>query len=386
MGSVEQCDVVVIGAGVVGLAVARALALSGREVLLLEAAGRCGTGVSSRNSEVIHAGIYYPTGSLKARLCVAGREALYPYCAKHGVPHRRLGKLLIATSAAELPLLASHATRAAANGVDDLVELSAQQAQALEPQVRCAGALLSPSTGIVDAHALMDALQADCEAHGGIVAPGSTVTRGELEARGVRLQVGAAEPTDLAARYVINCAGLSAQALSASLWGVPAASIPPLRLAKGHYFALSGRAPFSRLVYPMPDAGGLGIHVTLDLAGAARFGPDVVWTDRIDYDFTAGRVAAFVTAIRRYYPGLDAARLRPAYVGVRPKLSGPGEAAADFCVRGPSDHAGAPYLALYGIESPGLTAALAIGDYVAAMVIQEPARYSASTTPAAIRQ
>lgn len=370
MSTVEQCDVVVIGAGVVGLAVARALALSGREVLVLEAANRSGTGVSSRNSEVIHAGIYYPSGSLKARLCVAGREALYRYCAQRGVPHRRLGKLLIAASAAELPLLVSHAERAAANGVADLVELSGQQVQALEPQVRCEGALLSPSTGIVDAHALMEALQADCEAHGGIVAFGSTVTRGELGARGLRLQVGEREPTYLAARYVVNCAGLGAQAVSASLSGVPRASIPPLHLAKGHYFALAGRAPFSRLVYPLPDGGGLGIHVTLDLAGAARFGPDVVWTDRIDYDFTAGRAAAFVTAIRRYYPELDPARLRPAYVGVRPKLSGPAEVAADFCVRDPAAHAGAPYVALYGIESPGLTAALAIGDYVAAKVTQ----------------
>ena len=295
MSAVEQCDVVVVGAGVVGLAVARALALSGREVLVLEAANRSGTGVSSRNSEVIHAGIYYPTGSLKARLCVAGREALYPYCAQHGVPHRRLGKLLIAASASELPLLASHAARAAANGVADLVELSGKQAQALEPQLRCAGALLSPSTGIVDAQALMDALQADCEAHGGIVALGSTVTRGELEARAVRLQVGEGEPTSLAARCVVNCASLGAQALSRSLSGVPDNSIPPLHLAKGHYFALAGRAPFSRLVYPLPDAGGLGIHVTLDLAGAARFGPDVVWSDRVDYDFTAGRAPAFVS-------------------------------------------------------------------------------------------
>jgi L-2-hydroxyglutarate oxidase LhgO len=364
----EHVDCVVIGAGVVGLAIARALALQRHQVLVLEAERAIGTAVSSRNSEVIHAGIYYPTESLKARLCVAGRQALYRYCEAKAVPYRRLGKLIVATSALELATLADYQRQARANGVTDLVELSAAQVAALEPQVQCVAGLLSPSTGIIDSHRLMQAYQADIEAHGGSVVLATPLLAGSLNGSDVELEVGGAAPVCVRTALLVNAAGLAAQRVSNSLRGLPAAAVPPRYLAKGHYYSLRGRSPFSRLVYPLATSAGLGTHVTLDLQGSARFGPDVCWVDEIDYSFDDARRASFAQAIRLYYPQLDESRLQPAYTGIRPKISGPGQPAADFCIRGPSDHGGHPYVALYGIESPGLTASLAIAEHVSQLL------------------
>ena len=363
----EQVDCVVIGAGVVGLAVARALVSAGREVLVLESEDAIGTGISSRNSEVIHAGIYYPTGSLKAGMCVAGRELLYRHCAEHGVEHRRIGKIIVATSEEELPTLTKYQAQARLNGVHDLQPLTAQQVAAIEPNVRCVAGLASPSTGIVDSHGLMLSYQADLEAGGGMVACNSPVISGQLSASGVLIEVGGTESLTLEARTAVNCAGLGAQAVSSALRGVPPQSIPPRFLAKGHYFSLSGRSPFGRLIYPLANSAGLGTHVTLDLAGNARFGPDVKWVDSIDYAPDEARRDEFVRAIALYYPQIDPARLQPSYTGMRPKISGPGEPAADFCIRTPAQHGG-PYVALYGIESPGLTASLALAGHVASLL------------------
>jgi L-2-hydroxyglutarate oxidase LhgO len=360
----EHVDCAVIGAGVVGLAVARELALSGREVIVLESAGGIGTGISSRNSEVIHAGIYYPTGSLKARLCVQGRELLYQFCAGNSVEHRRVGKLIVATSPEEIPALAKYEAQARANGVTDLRRLSVEETARMEPDVRCAAALLSPSTGIVDSHGLMLAYQADLEAHGGVLAVNSPVTGGSLHHSGVELEVGAEAPMAVRAASVVNCAGLDAQDVSRRLRGVPAQAIPNRFLAKGYYFSLTGRSPFQHLVYPVANSAGLGTHVTLDLSGGARFGPDVQWIEHIDYAFEESRKADFARAIRLYYPGLDDSRLQPDYTGIRPKISAPGQPAADFCIRGPTEHGHCRYVALYGIESPGLTASLAIAQQV----------------------
>ncbi|MFI4880212.1 MAG: NAD(P)/FAD-dependent oxidoreductase [Steroidobacterales bacterium] len=361
-----RVDAVIIGAGVVGLAVARALAQRGREVLVLEAQSAIGTGTSSRNSEVIHSGIYYPTESLKARLCVSGREALYRYCAAKGVPHGRVGKVIVATSADEVPVLAKYRSQAAANGVRDLLDLTAEQVTAMEPAVQCVAGLFAPSTGIVDSHALMLSYQADLEASGGTVLCGSAVVAGELRDREIVLQIGDAQAVELSAGLVVNAAGLDAQQVSTQL-GVAAEAVPRRYLAKGHYFALSGRAPFQHLVYPIANSAGLGVHVTLDLAGAVRFGPDVHWTESLDYAFEEGLREEFARAIRLYYPQLDATRLHPSYTGIRPKISGPTQPAADFCIRGPSAHAGRPYAALYGIESPGLTASLSLAELVAGL-------------------
>lgn len=365
----DRVDCIVVGAGVVGLAVARQLALSGREVVILEAADAIGTGTSSRNSEVIHAGIYYPTGSLKARLCVAGRDALYAYCRERGIEHRRLGKLIVATDEEQRGKLAAIRAQAAANGVDDLYEITGGEARALEPELRCVAALVSPSTGIIDSHGLMLALQGEAEDHGAVLAVLSPVTGGRVTDDGIVVEVGGADPTRLACRTLVNAAGLSAQAVAAAIDGVPPASIPPQRLAKGNYYALAqGRSPFARLVYPVPEDGGLGVHLTLDLAGQARFGPDVEWVDRIDHSVDPRRADAFYASIRRYWPGLSDGALVPAYCGIRPKLSGPGEPAADFVIQGPETHGVPGLVQLYGIESPGLTACLAIADRVAALL------------------
>jgi L-2-hydroxyglutarate oxidase LhgO len=364
----DQVDCVVIGAGVVGLATARALALAGREVLVLEAEQSIGMGTSSRNSEVIHAGIYYPTGTLKARLCVAGRSMLYQYLARGSVEFRRLGKLLVAASAEEVATLSKYEAQAIFNGVTDLQWLSAAEIRELEPSVRCAAALLSPSSGIIDSHALMLSFQADLEAHGGIVACNSTVVGGKLRDTGIMLEVDGASRLSLHARAVVNCAGLEAQSLSLKLKSLALQSVPSRFLAKGHYFSLTGRAPFRRLIYPVANSAGLGTHVTLDLAGNARFGPDVQWVDRVDYGFDEARKGDFVQAIRRYYPDLDESRLQPSYTGIRPKISGPGQSAADFCIRGPADHANRAYVALYGIESPGLTASMALAEHVQSLL------------------
>jgi L-2-hydroxyglutarate oxidase LhgO len=365
----EQLDCVVIGAGVVGLAVARALAMRGREVVVLEAANAIGTGTSSRNSEVIHAGIYYPAGSLKASLCVRGREQLYAYCRERGVAHRQIGKVIVATTVAELPTLAKYLRAARVNGVLDLEELDQARVRELEPAVQCAGGLLSPSTGIVDSHSLMLAYRGDVEAHGGFLAFASPLLGGAIDGAtggaSLHLEIGGSAPVRVKARCVVNSAGLAAPAVARSFKDFPRARIPQEYFARGHYFVLNGRSPFHRLVYPTAEPGGLGVHVTLDLAGRVRFGPDVQWINGIDYTFDAARKEEFIAAIRRYYPALDAARVEEGYTGIRPKISGPAEPAADFMISGPADHGVPGLVNLFGIESPGLTASLAIAENVA---------------------
>jgi len=356
----DKVEVVVIGAGVVGLAVARELAQRGRDVVIAEAVSAFGTGISSRNSEVIHAGLYYPAGSLKARLCVRGKSLLYDYCAARGIGHRRCGKLVVATRTADLLRLEQIAAVGLANGVEDLRLLGQVEALALEPALRAAGALLSPSSGIVDSHGLMTALLADAEAAGATLALASPVTAGSREGDGWRLRVGT--DFELGAQCVVNAAGLFAAQVATSL-GTPA---PQMRFARGHYFSLAGRAPFSRLIYPLPVDGGLGVHLTLDLGGQARFGPDVQWladTDPagLDYAVDPALAPVFEAEVRGYWPGLPPGALQPAYSGVRPKLSSQGQAAADFSI-----DASLPGLVqLFGIESPGLTASLALAEEVA---------------------
>ena len=368
LSTAEPVDVVVIGAGVVGLAVARALALAGREVWVLESEASIGSGVSARNSEVIHAGIYYPQGSLKARLCVQGKQMLYAYCAERGVDHRRCGKLLVATSLAQMTELAQVQARALANGVDDLQLLSAAKATALEPALHCHGALLSPSTGIVDSHGLMLALQGDLENAGSQVVLNTVVDRVALSQTG-KHQVWTQDGTCLAARAVVNAAGLSAPALARRFEGLAAHHVPQEFFAKGNYFSLAGKAPFQRLIYPLPEPGGLGVHLTLDLGGQAKFGPDVQWVDdATDYAVDPARGAAFYAEVRKYWPGLPNDALQAAYAGIRPKISGPGEAAADFGVQGPPTHGVPGLVNLFGIESPGLTSALALGEMVSALL------------------
>jgi L-2-hydroxyglutarate oxidase LhgO len=359
---VEELDAVVIGAGVVGLAVARALALRGREVVILEAEDAIGTHTSSRNSEVIHAGIYYPRGSLKARACVEGRQLLYEYCVAHGVPHRRSGKLIVATDAAQLEELRAIQNRAHANGVTDVVWMTRTQALALEPELACVAALYSPSTGIIDSHALMLAYLGDAEAHGAMLALKSPLER--VRIRDGRFEVHVTGSDPIAATLLVNSAGLRAPTVARRMQGYRAELAPRELYAKGNYYSLAGRSPFSRLVYPVPEPGGLGVHVTLDLAGQARFGPDVEWVENITYDVDARRAERFYAAIRRYWPGLPEGALAPGYAGIRPKTAGPGEPAPDFQVQGPAVH-GIPGLAhLFGIESPGLTASLALADAV----------------------
>ena len=365
----EHVDAVVIGAGVVGLAVGRALARSGRDTLVLEREDAIGTGISSRNSEVIHAGLYYAAGSLKARLCVQGRAQLYAYCDTHGVAHRRCGKLVVASSPDQVPGLDHLARRGAANGVHDLRLLSAAEALTLEPALRCDAALLSPSSGLIDSHGLMLALQGDLERAGGAVVLRSPVDHMRCGAGGHVLGVGGAEPLSLQARIVVNAAGLRAPTLAARFGGLDARHVPQARFSKGSYYALAGRAPFSRLVYPMPQDAWLGVHLTLDLAGQARFGPDAEWlavsdADDIDYRVDPARADGFYADVRRYWPGLPDGALQPAYSGVRPKIHGPDEPAPDFRIHGPRDHGVAGLVNLFGIESPGLTSCLALADEV----------------------
>jgi L-2-hydroxyglutarate oxidase LhgO len=372
----ERVDAVVIGAGVIGLAVGRAIARSGLETVVLERETTIGTGTSSRNSEVIHAGIYYPAGSLKARLCVQGRERLYAFCASHGVAHRRCGKLIVATTDTQIPQLESAHAKAAANGVE-LGWLDAAQARALEPALRCHAALHSPLTGIVDSHGVMLALQGDLEAAGGALAVQSPVRRVECGDAEHVIEVGGDAPMRLAARVVVNAAGLWAPGLAAATQGLAPRHVPQGFHAKGNYFSLAGRAPFTRLIYPVPEQAGLGVHLTLDLAGQARFGPDVQWLesgwpDAIDYRVDPARADAFYAEIRRYWAALPDGALQPAYSGVRPKLEGPGAAAGDFVIQGPDEHGVGGLVNLFGIESPGLTSSLALADEVLRRLALEP--------------
>ncbi len=362
----ESVDAVVIGAGVVGLAVARQLAIGGREVIILEGENAIGTATSSRNSEVIHAGIYYPRDSLKAATCVAGKTLLYRYCVERGIPHMRCGKLIVATDAAQLGELEAIQKKAHANGVTDVVSMTRAQAEALEPAVSCVGALYSPSTGVVDSHAYMLALLGDAEAHGAMLAFVSPLASARVRDAGrIDLEVGGAEPMQLSARTVVNAAGLTAPSVARRIQGYPAEKSPPEFYAKGNYYSLTGRSPFSRLVYPVPEPGGLGVHVTIDLGGQARFGPDVEWIDRIDYDVDPRRAEKFYAAIRRYWPQLPDGALAPGYAGIRPKIAGPKDPAPDFLIQGPHDHGVPGLVNLFGIESPGLTASLALAEEVA---------------------
>jgi L-2-hydroxyglutarate oxidase LhgO len=361
---VEEVDCVVAGAGVVGLAVARALAMAGREVIVLEAAEGIGTETSSRNSEVIHAGIYYPAGSLMARFCVAGRRALYEYCAEKGVAHRNCGKLIVATNAQEDAMLAGIKQRAEVNGVEAMQVLSAAEAVALEPNLVCTSALLSPATGIIDSHAYMVALQGDAENAGAVPVFFSPVLGGRAAGRGIEIDVGGADPMTLRCRLLVNSAGLHAPGLAGRIAGMPADRVPGAYYAKGNYFTLSGRSPFSRLIYPVPVPGGLGVHLTVDLGGQARFGPDVEWVDTLDYTVDPSRSDSFYAAVRKYWPGLKDGALQPGYSGIRPKTVPKGAPGQDFVVQGPQTHGVAGLINLFGIESPGLTASLAIADHV----------------------
>lgn len=363
-------DCVVIGAGVIGLACARAMAQSGLSVLVAEQADTIGTGISSRNSEVIHAGIYYPGHSLKAHLCAQGRDRLYSYCETRGVAHRRVGKLVVATSENELEALQAIATRAQDNGVT-LQHLSASDARRMEPALHCVAALFSPGTGIIDSHAYMLALQADGQHAGAEYVFRTPLRRAWVrEHEGFTLELGTDETTAVTCRYLVNCAGLNAVRVARAIEGLPAATIPQAYYCKGSYFTLAGRTPFSHLIYPVPNEAGLGVHLTLDLAGNARFGPDTEWVDAEDYRVDPARADTFVQDVRRYWPGLPEGALVPGYAGIRPKIVGPGQPAADFLIAGPRHHGVRGLVNLFGIESPGLTASLAIADEVV-MVLQE---------------
>jgi L-2-hydroxyglutarate oxidase LhgO len=373
---VERVDAVVVGAGVVGLACARALALAGREVLMLEAAQAIGTQTSARNSEVIHAGVYYPTGSLKARHCVAGKRMLYDYCAQRGIAHRRCGKLIVATTPQQRAQLNALQARAQANGVDDLVLLEAPQAQAMEPQLRCDSALFSPSSGIVDSHALMLALLGDAENAGATLVLKTRVQTGTALTNGITLDTvntESGEAITIHARALVNAAGLHAVELARHIKGFPATHIPAQHFAKGNYFSLVGKSPFSHLIYPVPEAAGLGVHLTIDLGGQAKFGPDVQWITPapgapLDYAVDPARGVAFYAEVRKYWPALADNALLPAYSGLRPKIHGPGEPAADFWIAGARDHGVAGLVQLFGIESPGLTASMSIAQHVVTLI------------------
>lgn len=363
----DRVDCLVIGAGVVGLAVAREMALAGREVIVVEGESDIGSGTSSRNSEVIHAGIYYPRGSLKARLCGEGRRRLYQYCEERGVPHARCGKLIVATGDNQNAVLDDIARRARDNGVDDLRRLCRDEARELEPQLECTAALLSPSTGIVDSHVLMHQLLADAESAGASIAFQSRVVAAHAQGSEIAVDVETAggESMSLLAGLVVNAAGLFAPQLARRFKGVAQEAIPEAFFAKGNYYALAGKSPFARLIYPVPEPGGLGIHLTIDLAGQARFGPDVEWLDikeprEIGFDVDARRADGFYASIRRYWPALKDGALQPSYSGVRPKVA---RGDADFLIQGPAAHGMTGLVNLFGIESPGLTAALAIGRH-----------------------
>jgi L-2-hydroxyglutarate oxidase LhgO len=362
----ERVECVVIGAGVIGLAIARAMAMRGHEVVVLEKAHMIGTETSSRNSEVIHAGIYYQTGSLKAKLCVEGKERLYRYLPEHGVRYSRVGKLVVATEPDQIPALERLEKTAAENGVMDLEWLTEQQATELEPELNCHAALLSPSTGMMDSHGLMLAYQGEAEDHGAMIAFNSPVVAGWIEQSGFLVEVGGEQPTQIACDILINSGGLWAQEIARTIEGIPPETIPRRYLAKGCYFTLAGKPPFKRLIYPAPEVkfASLGLHVTVDLGGQVRFGPDLEWVDEIDYDVPADRAAKFYETIRHYYPGLKDGTLHPGYAGVRPKLQKPGGTPEDFLIQGPAMHGVPNLVMLYGMESPGLTSSLAVADEV----------------------
>jgi L-2-hydroxyglutarate oxidase LhgO len=382
----DQVEVVVVGAGAVGLAVARALALAGREVMVIEKEAAVGQGVSSRNSEVVHGGLYYPTGSLKAKLCVRGKEMLYAYCAERGLPYQQCGKLIVATDASQLEKLAKIEVQAAANGVP-VQRLTREQALALEPELQCLAALLSPTTGIVSAHDLMTSLQGDLENAGGMVVLTTQVKSvrfceqnealaGVLTAQSAMDSGANGEAFDLGFRFLINATGLYAPLLAQRFQGLSAEFVPAAHFAKGNYYSLAGKAPFKHLIYPIPEAAGLGVHLTLDLGGQAKFGPDVQWLEgiqspeQIDYSVDPRRADGFYAEVRKYWPGLRDGQLTPSYSGVRPKITPPAEPAADFVIQSQATHGVRGLVNLFGIESPGLTSCMAIGEEVAQVIAQ----------------
>jgi L-2-hydroxyglutarate oxidase LhgO len=371
----DDIDTVIVGAGVVGLAVARAFSLAGKSVVVLENEDKIGCHTSSRNSEVIHAAIYYSPSSLKARLCPAGNRLVYEYCRVRNIEHRRCGKLIVATSPAELAELEAIHANAIANGVDDLAYLDMPAVAALEPELVGAGALLSPSTGIIDSHGFMLALQGDAEDHGAVIAFRTRFVSASVECDGFLVRTGGSDPTVIKARKLVNAAGLWSPSVAHLIEGLSPETISTAYYARGNYFSLVGRCPFSHLIYPVPEPGGLGVHATLDLAGQVRFGPDVEWIDGISYDVDPRRSGSFYAAIRKYWPRLKDCALMPAYSGIRPKIVGPTEPASDFCISGPGEHGVPGLINLFGIESPGLTSSLALADEVVAR-LSEPGRCS----------
>ena len=364
MSSIDKIECAVIGAGVIGLAVARELAIQGREVVILESEGAIGTGTSSRNSEVIHAGIYYPEGSLKARLCVRGKELLYSYCSKNGIDFSCCGKLIVATRETQIKKLEELQQKAINNGVQNMLRLNQTQVKQLEPHLNTVGALLSPSTGLIDTHSLMLSFLGEAEEQGAVIAFNSPVIGGTINDDCIRLRIGGNQPTEIGCDYVINTGGLYAQAIVATIEGFPEAHIPDIYFAKGNYFVLNRKSPFKRLIYPVPDEAGLGVHLTLDLEGQARFGPDVEWVDQIDYAVDPSRIYNFYTAIREYWPNLPEGSLSAAYSGIRPKLNGPETPQSDFVISGPETHNVQGLINLFGIESPGITASMALAEEV----------------------
>lgn len=359
----DELDVVIIGAGVVGLAVGRAFALSGREVTVIESQSTFGTQISARNSEVIHAGIYYPTNSLKAHLCVSGKTKLYDYCKERAIAHKAVGKLIVATDKSEIATLLNYQHQASQNGVTDLCYLSATQLRDSEPELQAVAGLLSPSTGIIDSYELMMNFTADLSNQGATLLYNSTVTGGQLKNTGPIITISGAENCSVQCRLLVNCGGLSAPEIAKKL-GIASSLTPPIYFAKGHYYNLSGPSPFSHLVYPLAANAGLGIHSTLNLANQLRFGPDVQWIDKLDYRFDESRKNNFIDAIKRYYPGLDGHALEPSYTGIRPKLVGPNSTPGDFLIQDESQHGHRGLINCYGIESPGLTASMALAEHI----------------------